>query len=329
VTQQSALEYLAHGQTPFFRLPQSPPGRALPPGTRAVLLGVPFDGGATYHPGARFGPYHVRRVSALLQGFHPGHRLEVFEHASAVDGGNVVFPPFQASAMRERVEAEVGRVLSEGAVPFLVGGDHSLALPALRAAARAYGPLAVIHVDAHFDTSGPEVWGERFHHGTPFRHALDEALVLPGQLHQVGIRGPRGRADEDGPGGEHDGRVVSAFDLSERGVAEVASEIRRAVGARPVYLSFDVDAVDPAFAPGTGTPVPGGLTSREALALLSALAGIRLVGMDVVEVCPALDHADLTSLLAAHLLFEGLALAALSPPRAAAAAPVPVSLAGA
>jgi len=315
MTQQSALEYLAHGQVPFFRLP-AVAGRPLPAGTRAVLLGVPFDGGATYHPGARFGPFHVRRASALLQGWHPEHRMQVFERAPAVDGGNVVFPPFQADAMRERVESAVGDVLDAGAVPFLVGGDHSIALPALRASARTHGPVAVVHVDAHFDTSGPEVWGERFHHGTPFRHALDEALVLPGQLHQVGVRGPRGGADEGGPA--HDGRVFTAFDVAELGVGAVASAIREAVGARPVYVSFDVDAVDPAFAPGTGTPVPGGLTSREALALLRSLAGLRLVGMDVVEVCPALDHADLTSLLAGHVLFEGLALAAVCASRPAA-----------
>jgi len=311
MVQQSALEYLAHGQTPFFRLP-SAAGRLPPSGTRATFLGVPFDGGSTYQPGARFGPFHVRRVSALLQGWHPEHGLEVFERAPAVDGGNVVFPPFQAAAMRERVEEEVTRILEVGVVPFLVGGDHSIALPALRAAARVHGPVAVVHVDAHFDTSGPEVWGERFHHGTPFRHALDEALVLPGQLHQVGVRGPRGSCDDDaGPPGRYDGSVYSAFDVAELGVRSVANDIRRVVGDRPVYLSFDVDAVDPAFAPGTGTPVPGGLTSREALALLRALGGVRLVGMDVVEVCPALDHSDLTSLLAAHVLFEGLALVAV------------------
>ena len=304
--QQSALEYLAHGQTPFFRLP-SALSRPLPPGTRAVFLGVPFDGGSTYQPGARFGPFHVRRVSALLQGWHPQLGLDVFERVLAVDGGNVVFPPFQAAAMRERVEAEASAVLEGGAIPFLVGGDHSIALPALRAAVRRHGPVAVIHVDAHFDTSGAEVWGERYHHGTPFRHALDEALILPGQLHQVGVRGPRGGDHADS---HHDGLVYTSADVGDRGVEPLAREIRAAVADRPFYLSFDVDAVDPAFAPGTGTPVPGGLTSREALALVRSLAGLRLVGMDVVEVCPALDHADITCLLAAHLLFEGLALVA-------------------
>jgi agmatinase len=314
VPQQSALEYLAHGQTPFFRLPVIPSSRPLPPGTRAALLGVPWDGGTTYQPGARFAPFHVRRVTALLQGWHPEHRLDVFEASPAVDRGNVVFPPFDAAAMRERVEAEVASVMEAGAVPFLVGGDHSVALPALRAAARSFGPVAVVHVDAHFDTSGPEVWGERFHHGTAFRLALDEGLVLPGQLHQVGVRGPPGPGAF--PDGEHDGRVFSATDVARLGAEAVAGEILRAVGGRPAYLSFDVDAVDPAFAPGTGTPVPGGLASREALALLRALGGLPLVGMDVVEVCPPLDHADLTAHLAAHVLFEGLALAALAARRA-------------
>jgi agmatinase len=194
----------------------------------------------------------------------------------------------------------------------VVGGDHSVALPALRALARRHGPLTVVHVDAHLDTSGPETWGEAFHHGTPFRHALEEGLVAEGQLHQVGIRGPRGGARDGDLGARHGARVHGADDVAARGVARVAAEIRAAAGEGPVYVSFDVDAVDPAFAPGTGTPVPGGLSSREALQLLRALAGVRLVGMDVVEVCPPLDHADVTSHLAAYLLFEGLALAALA-----------------
>lgn len=312
--QQSAFEYLSHGQTPFFRLPLVAGSQPLPPGTRAVLLGVPFDGGATYQPGARLAPFHVRRVSALLQGYHPIHGVQVFERVAAVDGGNVVFPPFHPGRMRERVEAEAAAIAGAGAVPFLVGGDHSIALPALRAASRVHGPVAVVHVDAHLDTSGPETWGEGFHHGTPFRHALEENLVAQGQLHQVGVRGPWGHPGDAGPGEAHGATVVMAEELGARGATAVAHDIRKAVGERPVYVSFDVDAVDPAFAPGTGTPVPGGLTSREALELLRGLAGLDLVGMDVVEVCPALDQADRTSLLAAHLLFEGLAIVALREP---------------
>jgi agmatinase len=310
--QQSAFDYLSHGQIPFFRLPAAPLASGIPAGAAAVLLGVPWDGGTTYRPGARFGPFEIRRVSALVQGHHREHGLSPFEVLGAVDGGNVVFPPFDAEAMRRAVEASVAGVLLAGAAPFLVGGDHSLALPALRALAARLGPVAVVHVDAHLDTSGPEVWGERHHHGTPFRHALEESLIAPGQLHQVGIRGPWGGAQDGELGSSHGARPRTMDEISDRGVAAVAAEIRQAIGARPAYLSFDVDAVDPAHAPGTGTPVPGGLSSREAIRLLRSLAGLSLVGMDVVEVCPPFDHADLTSHLAAHLLFEGLALAALN-----------------
>ena len=314
MSQQSALEYLSHGQTPFFRLPASPPHAPLPAGTGAVLLGVPYDGGTTASPGARFAPFHVRRVSAFVQGWHPVHQLAVFDRLAAVDGGNVAFPPFDGAAVRARVEAEVARAAQAGAAPFLVGGDHSIALPALRALAKAHGPLAVLHLDAHLDTSGPEVWGEPFHHGTPFRHALEEGLILPGQLHQVGIRGPMGAASDLDLVQRHGASLVTPQALEAAGPGGVARALREAVGDRPLYLSLDVDVLDPAFAPGTGTPVPGGLTSRELLALLRGLAGVRLVGMDLVEVCPALDQADLTSHLAAHLLFEGMALAALRRP---------------
>jgi agmatinase len=311
VPQQRAFEYLTHGQIPFFRLPVAPVAAGVPAGIAAVVLGVQFDGGTTYRPGARLGPYDVRRVSALVQGHHPGHGLDVFDALPAVDGGNVAFPPFDAAAMRAAVQAAVAAVAGAGAAPFLVGGDHSVALPAIRAVAARHGPLAILHVDAHLDTSGPETWGEPFHHGTPFRHVLEEGLVADGQLFHVGIRGPWGGAGDAEPGRRRGARVYGMDEVGERGVRAVADELRVAIGDRPLYLSFDVDAVDPAFAPGTGTPVPGGLSSREALQLVRRLASARLVGMDLVEVSPPLDHADVTAHLAAHLLFEGLAVAAL------------------
>jgi agmatinase len=289
----------------------------VPAGTRAVLLGVPSDLGATYQPGARLAPWHVRRISALVQGYHPVHRLDVFATVPAVDGGNVAFPPFSAPAMRECVESQVAAVAAAGAAPFLVGGDHAITLPVLRALARAHGPLAVVHVDAHLDTSGPETWGEPFHHGTPFRHAIAEGLVAKGALFQVGIRGPWTSAEEDAPTRGHGGRVYSAESVAEWGAEAVGDEIRRALEGRLTYVSFDVDALDPAFAPGTGTPVPGGLTTREAFALLRALGGTPIAGMDVVEVAPALDRGDQTAVLAAHLLFEGLALLAVAGRRGA------------
>jgi agmatinase len=313
MSQQSALEYVRHGQTPFFRLPMADVmrgGSAAYAGADVVLLGVPYDAGCTYQPGGRLAPYHVRRVSALVQSTHPFTQRDVFASVKALDGGNCVAPPFSAPAMRELVAMEVGNVFEAGARPFVVGGDHSITLPVLRAAHRAHGPLALVHVDAHFDTSGPEVWGEEHHHGTFVKNAMDEGLIERAQLHQVGLRCTWKGTDERDPSMAHGAEIYAMDVVEDRGIAAIARRIVELVGERPTYLSFDVDAIDPAFAPGTGTPVPGGLSSREALRLVRSLAGVRLVGMDVVEVNPLLDHADLTSHLAAHLLFEGLGLVA-------------------
>ncbi|XXX77190.1 agmatinase [Sorangium sp. So ce134] len=313
MSQQRAAAYLRHGQTPFFRLPTASfqeAGAAAYAGADAVLLGVPWDGSVTYRPGTRFAPYELRRVSALVQSYHPGHGIDVFRALRVLDGGNVPFPPFHADSVRELVQASVDEVLAAGAVPFVVGGDHSIALPVLRALSRRHGPITVVHVDAHFDTSTSEVWGEPFHHGTPFRNAIDEGLIGQGGLHQIGIRATWGHPEE-GAFVAHAGATQYGMDrLDWEGAPKVAAAICAAVGDAPVYVSFDIDGVDPAYAPGTGTPVPGGLTSREAIQLLRGLAGINLVGMDLVEVCPALDHADITLHLGAHLLFEGLALLA-------------------
>lgn len=317
--QTPALPYIRQGTTPFFRLPLADLGGAAPyNGLAAVVLGIPYDAATTYHPGARFAPYEVRRVSALLQSFHPSHKVDVFAALEAADGGNLAVPPFTPSLAREVIEHEVGAVVGAGAVPFVVGGDHSVALPAMRAVAKAFGPLAVVHFDAHLDTSDGAVWGDDYHHGTPLRHAIQEGLVERGQLHQIGIRATWGDAREGAVSADH-GAVRYDMDAVERlGIGEIMARVAAAVGARPVYVTFDVDALDPAFAPGTGTPVPGGLSSREALSALRALVGVRLVGMDVVEVCPARDHADVTCHLAAHLVYEGLALLAVARARSSA-----------
>lgn len=262
-------------------------------------------------PGARLGPYHVRRVSALIQGYHPVHGIDVFARLRCVDGGNVVFPPFDRELMRAAVEAESARLAAAGVAPVVVGGDHSITLPILRALARRHGPLAVVHLDAHLDVSGPDVWGDAYHHGTPFKHAIEQGLIAPGQLFQIGIRGPRGSADDDAVVRAAGHTVISADDVDARGAGRVASELRERIGRRPVYITVDVDAIDPAFAPGTGTPVPGGLTAREALGLVRGLAGLAVCGGDVVEFCPPLDHADITAHLSAQLVWELLALLAV------------------
>ncbi|HEX4450296.1 MAG TPA: agmatinase [Kofleriaceae bacterium] len=306
--QQPALDYLRHGQIPFFRLPELRERREVD----VAILGVPHDGGTTYQPGARFAPYHVRRVSALVQGHHPHHNIDVFDRVRCVDGGNVVFPPFDRAAMRMAVEAEVRDLAAHRIAPVMVGGDHSITLPALRALVKQLGPLAVVHFDAHLDVSGADVWGDDHHHGTPIRHAIDEGLIEVGQLYQIGIRGPRGGAGDDAIARAAHHTIITADAVGEREPKRVCAELRERIGARPVYVTFDVDAVDPAFAPGTGTPVPGGLTAREALALVRGLAGLAVIGGDVVEVCPPLDHADVTSHLASHLLWELLATIAIA-----------------
>jgi len=302
--QDPALSYLRHGQIPFFRLPVTPDTA----NADVAVLGVPHDAGTTYQPGARFAPYHVRRVSALLQSHHPVHGLDVFSRLRCVDGGNVVFPPFDRAAMRGAVEAEVRQLTAARVTPLLVGGDHSITLPVLRALAKHHGPLAVVHFDAHFDLSGADVWGDDHHHGTPLRHAIDEGLIEQGQLSQLGIRGPRGSSADDVIARSQGHRAISADEIGERTAKRVCAELRECIGARPVYVTFDVDAIDPAFAPGTGTPVPGGITTREAFGLLRGLAGLDVIGGDVVEICPPLDHADLTAHLGAHLLWEMLAV---------------------
>jgi agmatinase len=311
--QSNAFEYVRQAMTPFFRLPLAEIGSGSPYASAdAVVLGVPFDMGTTYQPGARFAPWAIRRVSALLQSFHPTHKIGVFDELRALDGGNVAIPPFNPALARDLIQNEIANVLAAGAVPFAVGGDHSIALPCLRAVAKAHGPLAVVHVDAHLDTSSGEVWGDDFHHGTPLRHAITEGLIEPGQLHQIGVRATWGGPEDGAVAASHGARLYDVDVVADEGITSVVSRIRERIGKRPTYITFDIDGVDPAFAPGTGTPVPGGLTAREAIRLMRELVGVRLVGMDLVEVSPPLDHADITSHLAAQLLYEGLALAAIA-----------------
>jgi agmatinase len=310
--QDSALAYLRHGQTPFFRLPfAASPDAVAVANADVALIGVPHDAGTTYQPGARLAPYHVRRVSALVQGFHTTHNVDVFARLRCVDAGNVVFPPFDRAAMRAAVEAEVRQLAAAGVAPVVVGGDHSVTLPVLRALAKRHGQLAVVHVDAHLDLSTADVWGDEYHHGTPLRHAIAEGLIEPGQLYQLGIRGPRGGAGDDAIARAAGHELTSADRIAADGVARTCARLREQIGARPVYVTFDIDAVDPAYAPGTGTPVPGGLTSREALGLVRGLAGLDVRGGDIVEVCPPLDHADLTCHLAAYVAWELLAVMAV------------------
>jgi agmatinase len=298
---QFLADYVRHGMTPFFGLPlvdSSDPG--VLGGCRAVLLGIPHDAGTSQRPGARFAPYSIRRVSFLVANFAVLRRA-----GHVVDGGNIPAPVASPTRMRDMVERHITTILDAGATTFVAGGDHSVTLPILRATAKKHGPLAVVHVDAHPDTGRAAEFlsDDPYHHGAPLRHALEEGLIAAGQLHQIGVR----VAHDEELARAHAIKIYSVDEIQDRGVADVVRRVRAVIGTLPTYVTFDVDAVDPSFAPGTGTPVPGGLSSREALRLVRLLGGSGLVGMDVVETLPALDHADLTSLLAASLLGEGIA----------------------
>jgi len=280
----------------FMRLRHQPE----PVGRDVVVVGAPYDGGTSYRPGARFAPRAIRHESGLIHGTGIGRGPNVFELIDAVDAGDIDLSPFSMELAMTTATTALTDLLQHNRAFLMLGGDHSLSLAALRAVHSVHGPVAVLHLDAHSDTN-PPVYGGTFHHGTPFRWAIEEHLVDPARMVQLGMRGhiPSPTAHDYALG--HGVRMITTAEFAERGVAAVAAEIREVIGDRPVYVSCDVDVVDPAFAPGTGTPAPGGLSSRELLALLAVVGELRPVGMDVVEVCPPWDSGGITSLLAAEI----------------------------
>lgn len=274
-----------------------------------AVLGVPFDAGVTFRPGARFGPAAVREASRLLRPYHPGLQAAPFEAAQVVDAGDVACNPFDIAEAIDAVQRHATALVSSGTRLVAVGGDHTIALPLLRAAASRYGPVALLHFDAHLDT-WDTYFGAAYTHGTPFRRAFEEGLLDREAAMHIGTRGPlfsRGDLPEDARMGF---RVVTSADVMRRGVDEVVGVLRELVGHRPLYVSVDIDVLDPAHAPGTGTPEAGGLTSRELLEVLRGLAGTTLVGADVVEVAPAYDHAEITAFAASHVVYDLVTLLA-------------------
>ena len=279
-------------------------------GLDVALIGIPYDGGTSYRPGARFGPRAVREQSSLIRPWHPVLKVHPFERLRVADCGDVDVAPISIERTYEAITRRIDEVCAAGAIPVSVGGDHSVTLPILRSLARRHGRLGVVHFDAHPDT-WDEYFGSKFFHGTPFRRAVEEGLVDPARMIQVGIRGPLYGPDDFAFHDTHGIEVIRIEAVKEQGVAWAAGRLGRLRGGA-VYCSFDIDSVDPAYAPATGTPEVGGLTSWEALALVRALAGLGLVGADVVEVAPPYDGpGQITSLLAANLLFEIVSLLAL------------------
>jgi guanidinobutyrase / D-arginase len=287
------------GEATFARLPRlSEVSQA-----DAAVVGVPFDSGVSYRPGARFGPAHVRESSRLLRPYNPAVSVAPFAALQVADAGDVAVNPFSIDEAIPAVERAARSLLEQAGFLLTLGGDHTIALPLLRAVAAAHGPLAVVHFDAHLDT-WDTYFGAAYTHGTPFRRAAEEGLLDPGGCLHLGIRGPLYTAADLAADSELGFQVVSAPEVEYLGVAGMVERIRDRVAGRPVYVSVDIDVLDPAHAPGTGTPEAGGLSSRELLATLRSFRQLNLVGGDIVEVAPAYDHAQLTGIAAAHVGYE-------------------------
>jgi agmatinase len=279
---------------------------------RVAIVGVPFDAGVSYRPGARFGPQAVRASSKLLRAYHQAMDVSPWSSDQVADAGDLAPNPFDIGEAIAAIEAGARETLERADVLLALGGDHTIALPLLRVARERHGPIALVHLDAHLDT-WDTYFGAAYTHGTPFRRAFEEGLLAPDRCAHVGIRGPIfGPSDlvEDASFGFE---IISTVDVARSGVDAAVNRIRARVGDSPLYISIDIDVLDPAHAPGTGTPEPGGLTTREVMLLLRGLADLPLVGADVVEVAPPYDHAELTSLAAANLAYELLTLFALAP----------------
>ncbi|WP_104081907.1 agmatinase [Cryobacterium sp. Y11] len=280
-----------------------------------VVVGVPFDSGVSYRPGARFGPAHVREASRLLRPYNPVQDVEPFNAQQVVDAGDIVANPFNIDEAITQIEVAAKHLGQGGTRLVTIGGDHTIALPLLRAVAAKHGPVAVLHFDAHLDT-WDTYFGAPITHGTPFRRASEEGLIdLTASLH-IGIRGPLYGSDDLTDDARLGFAIIAGHELETEGVTRVIERMLARLGDRPVYVSVDIDVLDPAHAPGTGTPEAGGLTSRELLAIIRALRSVNLVGADVVEVAPAYDHAQITAVAASHVAYE---LISAMTPRAARA----------
>jgi agmatinase len=296
------------GPTTFARLPRLDEVAS----ADIVIAGVPFDSGVSYRPGARFGPAHVRASSKLLRPYNPAAAIAPFAELQVADAGDMAVNPFDITEAIGQVEAGARTLTGTGARLLTLGGDHTIALPLLRVASGRHGPVAVLHFDAHLDT-WDTYFGASYTHGTPFRRASDEGLIDREHSVHVGIRGPLYAASDLADDSVLGFQIITCPEVESIGVAELVERMHARLGGRPVYVSLDIDVLDPAHAPGTGTPEAGGLSSRELLAVLRSLSTVAVVGADIVEVAPAYDHAEITGIAAAHAAFE--LVSAMAAPR--------------
>ncbi|MDH5424559.1 MAG: agmatinase [Gammaproteobacteria bacterium] len=281
-----------------------------------ALIGVPWDAGTTNRAGARHGPREIRNQSSFMRAVHHVSRIAPYELCNVADLGDVEVNPFDIPDAMDKITAFFRDVIDAGAVPLAVGGDHLCTLPILRAVAKD-GPVGLIHFDAHSDTNDSYFGGNKYTHGTPFRRAVEEGLIDPLRVIQIGIRGSIYGADDMAFAEETGMRVIYIEEFFEIGSENVIKEIHRVIGDAPAYVTFDVDGIDPAFTPGTGTPEIGGYNTYDAQMMLRGLQGLNLVGGDVVEVAPPFDPSGTTALVGATLMFEILCVLADAHARAA------------
>ncbi|WP_118135636.1 agmatinase [Oceanicella sp. SM1341] len=295
------------GPASFMRLPVLGPDHPRLPEVEIGLIGVPWDSGTTNRPGPRHGPRQMRDLSTMIRAENGGTRIRPFEAATCADLGDVVINPSDIQDSMSRITEFYAGVIGRGTRPLTAGGDHLTSLPVLRAVA-AKGPVGMIHFDSHTDLFHSYFGGTMYTHGTPFRRAVEEGLLEPGRVCQIGIRGSTYDREDRDFAASVGIRIIEIEEFHARGVDDVMAEAREIAGSGPTYVSYDIDFIDPAFAPGTGTPEVGGPTSWQALQVVRALTGVNIVGADVVEVSPPFDASGATAYLGVQVMFELLCM---------------------
>ena len=290
------------------------PAQADATGLDACFVGIPMDIGASNRAGTRHGPRQIRTESCMLRPYNMGTGSAPFEHLQVADVGDLAINTFNIAATCDIITEGISAILSCGAVPLILGGDHTLTYPVLRAITRMHGPVALIHVDAHADTSDM-MFGEKIAHGTPFRRAYEDDLLIADKVFQIGLRGGGYSPGDHDWGRERGFEVIPAEMCWHRSLVPLMKRCREVIGDAPVYVSFDIDSLDPAFAPGTGTVEIGGLTTIQALEIVRGCRGLNIVGGDLVEVSPPYDPSGNTALIGANLLFEMLCVLPGAHPR--------------
>lgn len=275
-----------------------------------AIAGAPFDTASSFRSGSRFGPNAIRNISAMMKPNNVIMQVNIMESLKGGDIGDFNVTPGYIHPTYDAIEEGVTRILNDGATPIILGGDHSITLAELRAVAKKYGPVALVHFDSHSDLCD-EVFGQKYNHGTPFRRALEEGLIDASHSVQVGMRGSLYDPNEHKMAAELGMLLIPAHKVRDMGWDKLIQTILERVGNTPCFLTFDIDFVDPAYAPGTGTPEVGGFTSYESLNLVRSIKDLNFVGFDIVEVLPAYDHGEITAYLAANIVFEYLSILAL------------------